>query len=1798
MARSARLITRLLPILPLVLASVLPLRAQLDPKLQGATTDFLDLFQQSSQAKVKPEILTLFDFSGSMASLMCHPLYVNNDVNDVDEYRWMTFTLTPAGGGTLSNNNYTIKATPGNCSGAQATYVVNVSSGGQVTLVSQSNPKGCQPTNATTAPTFTITASAAGNSSAKATVTCTPVSTTTDHTNYTLTASNGSTAGTGASAYTITKITLSPASGPWTPTTVVTLTTTLTHPYSETDPASATQINWSINGGQSLTTPVYTVISQGVYQSVTTWSVYDFVSVPGGAGDPTQLRPITASPALPQNTGLPITFDTWFLTQGTGAKNNQITWTVSGPSPNNCSWTAPASVVTTATTSSSSGGFTWTPPAYCSTLSGTTAASVTAALDPRASSLPAKVVPGATYLTNTLTFKALIKPDGTVVTAADADKAITDPAASGLFGASLGQNDVRNWVRAASHVRFSVNVPKTPSGTDTRTVDVPIPWKITNRDSMMDYTGSTSTTSPLSSVVVRDQVVDNKVTYGSGNYIESDLNYKFSSGSSVLSGGSGKTTSTTLGGTAAAPVMVYRPAYISWLFNGKYTDGTYKGKYVVYDAANASLAGGQGNVSWGQGYGPSSGNWGTNLLVPQYSGVTGAYVNELNKDAVVNVVPALTRCQAVKSAAIRTWINYQSKVAWAFRFLDAPNESGAAGTNTTIDNNSKTTLSAADPTTTLTIGADSGWTLLNNTDSITSTTGNSVKGMSRIAALFPGNNTPLTYAMARAYAQFNDPNNVFNGLYSATNPVSQCLSHFLIVFTDGIDNNNTDTVNPKGTTPYINGTVFDANTGNGTILGTTSLIDRSGDDWNMFTFAGMAAHMADLSLTNSQAAANPGASAASATSPHAFLPFAIYKRNGTIFDRNHRITTMTVGVSLGGSYKTAGSPKSNLFLTAAVGDTSMSSWSDISTLTPFVPDPTANSGAGGKKSGSLYFFDASNPDELTTDLNFAILSALGASLVNVTSNPSLPFIGSSLGKEIYLGKFVPPSAGGVMWSGDLLMFPTKVDSTSKTVILDKSGNVATSFDASGAVWSAATALAGNRRWEARHLYTRIPNTTSLSSFTYKDAAFTNAANATPPGLMNYVATDNTTYYTPGGTNQQNLIKMVMGANLLDPTNTSPIIANRPNIMGDIINSSPAYLEYKWNDVSGRLSGTALDSSRSRFRLLLVGDNQGWLHAFGETTNIASVAPDLSQPTKKVDLVSGEVDELWAFMPTDFLANLDYLDTPGNAHKFMVDGSPTIYFLDLPASSGGVGNGVLDGSNIAINPFTDTTHERAIAIIGLRKGGRSYYALNLHDPLTPTLQWSLVPDEASTFDTNRNKTGLTDAALKAIIGNMGYSTSTPSIGRVLYGGVYTDVVFLGGGYSVPEIEAKFTGSPKLGRSVLAVEVNTGNILAAVDLTNANIGGTSIGPIATGVVPFEFFLGSGMAQRAYFLDFWGGLWCWGSKLAISSSDADYMPAYDRFRKDSSDLKLWTSSGTADTAIANTGIRKVYQDENSKVAAGVFSGPTYSTLPAPFLVNSFPGSGYTYGGKTTAVPAAVGIAMESGNRYDPLDFGTNKPANTRLTVVFDRQDSRAWGLDSASGPDTGISTDAQLLNAGKWGAGGGISSTISYGSASITPGNSNYYLSLGTTASTNNFGYYISFPDKQQDSINTSVYHYSKGINSPVVVAGSGYYSYFTPTTADVCTGGAGFTYSNVICDIMNPVASDSRTGLICTSGMVDKWVNVASDFSLLGAPGVQQAGTRAKANPNDATKQVTYMDTSTYLGSGQSRYPKARVWRTVH
>ncbi|MCX6548970.1 MAG: PilC/PilY family type IV pilus protein [Acidobacteria bacterium] len=1788
MTRPRRTSLRYLRVLAWGLLAVAPALAQLDPKLQASKTDFLDLYQQSTTDKAKPEILSIFDFSRSMSGLMTHPLFRNDDaLARDDESRTAAFGLSPV----TTTTQYGFLATANNACTSHSYYSwITVKADRTATWsASANNISQCASDGQCFA--FSIGCSSAATQSCAAGAYFVPESgfvatLTHPYPNMFLSSNATLNGNTATSTFSITDATkakpaptlvFSPTqpAGGYTPGTVVTATAYLLHPPVEGEGSTPKTLNWlqvwylkaaatgpgdtatGYQNGAWLTGAMTTEDPAiGFYKSVCTFTIPGAQSLPK-TNDPVCFKDIyvqsvtgsTTNTAGPFKSGDVLTFATYLVIPGT---TTSITFGIGSTSGLSCSGSLtpkPKDTPSAVNSASTPWTATWKIPEPCPPA----ARSARFTLDPRVGS---EAIPGITYLTNPWYDSAvLIKPDGTQVTAADADKAKTS--GSGLEYASLGKDNIINWVRAASHLRLTATVIGV-----LRTIDVPIPWKIID---------PTSTTNPLGSVTAQDRQIKAGVTYGSGLQIELDQCYRHNqgSGSMFVAGAYVAAYPTSIYDGVTLYGVTYRPAYLSWLFTAKYqssdatkpnytTESSLVGKFVVFDAANKSIVGGQGNVSWGQGFGPT-GEWG-NIRVPQYA-ADGTYTGAIWDDASKYRIPALTRLQAVKQAAIQTWTKHQADAYWAFRFLDPGNEA-TSGTATTINNLSNGGGDLAYSTTwvsnasRIVAGNYSCWWVLNNTaaQGITSSSGNSVNGMKYISHMFASGGTPTTYALARSLAQFTDANNVFN-TYEGTD-VSQCGSSFMLLITDGADDNAKGSINTNTASPYFTGTgadmALDAGGGNRAIIANKTSIDRTGTYWNTFTMAGIGAHLADSSLGTVNVdylAAKDPASNSTYAAPSTFLPLAFKKRNNITLNQDRRVMTLTMGVGLGGKYTDANSAKRNLFLAAVAGDPGITS-GPLSGFHSFDPttdwlvdprDPASYPAVGKRADGAVFFFDATSTDKLITGMDYLFRIATSTTTTSqATTSPNLPFVGAAMGNQIYLGRFMPPVAGGVLWAGDLLMFSTKEVSGSIS-ILDKTGTATTTLDATTAQWSAAAALAAGPVGTDRKLYTRVPGGAALKRFTATGTNFTDATT----GLKNYVATGLAITDTA---TKQLVIHHAAGGDITNLDASSVPKTNRPSIMGDIINSAPAAIEYKWSEVSGSLSSYSTLSAfgGTRFRLVLVGTNQGWLHAFGEVTK-----------TDAAGLVTGAVQELWSFLPTDFLANLNYLKDNGNAHRFMVDGTPVIYHLDLPPSGGGRGNGVVDSA------------ERAVAIFGLRKGGRSYYALDIHDPFNPTLKWSLVPDEAASLTADRIATGgPTLVAAKSLLAKAGFSTSTPAFGRIQDSSlVLRDAVFLGGGASNAEVDAQFS-STKLGRFVLALDAYSGQLLAAADLTAASAGGATVGPVAS-LVPFEFITNSGMAQRAYFTDYTGGLWAWGSREIPGTAP------YTNFRKDTSKLGSWA-------------LRKVYQDDN------VGNGARYTTLPAPFRVASYP----VRAAAGSAIPAAVGIALVSGDRNNPLDrsyaAGTNPaPSNHRLTVVFDRQDSRAWGFDTAGGPDTGIgTTNLRNFTANEVTSTPGTLCTDSLFKL-ITPGCDDYYLAPKT--GTPSFGYYVAFP-----SAASGTGFVAKGINPPLVVAGSLFYSYFTPVTSNACTGGSGTTSSWLITDVMNPIVTDTRSGLSITSGLKNTWSGVASDFLALGTRSVLQGGMK-EVSAADASKgiaAVTAVSLTTSATSVTERYPKARVWRTVH
>jgi len=168
-----------------------------------------------------------------------------------------------------------------------------------------------------------------------------------------------------------------------------------------------------------------------------------------------------------------------------------------------------------------------------------------------------------------------------------------------------------------------------------------------------------------------------------------------------------------------------------------------------------------------------------------------------------------------------------------------------------------------------------------------------------------------------------------------------------------------------------------------------------------------------------------------------------------------------------------------------------------------------------------------------------------------------------------------------------------------------------------------------------------------------------------------------------------------------------IFRKRSSVLGDIINSDPAYSkaeDFGYGGGSVTLNGHSsyqsyVTTKSNRAPVIAVGANDGMLHVFNAETGA----------------------EFFAYVPAGVYDNLSTLTSPGYSHKFFVDGSPS------------VGDAYIGGG------------WKTYVLGSLGAGGRSIFALDITSP--------------GTFSTGDVKWEFSDAA------DLGLTYSTPEIAAV-------------------------------------------------------------------------------------------------------------------------------------------------------------------------------------------------------------------------------------------------------------------------------------------------------------------------------------------------------------------------------------------------------------------------------------------------
>ncbi len=388
--------------------------------------------------------------------------------------------------------------------------------------------------------------------------------------------------------------------------------------------------------------------------------------------------------------------------------------------------------------------------------------------------------------------------------------------------------------------------------------------------------------------------------------------------------------------------------------------------------------------------------------------------------------------------------------------------------------------------------------------------------------------------------------------------------------------------------------------------------------------------------------------------------------------------------------------------------------------------------------------------------------------------------------DLYLTVFA--SKTKVHWPGNLKKY--RIDNGQ---IVDSNGlgavNPVTGFfdDAAQSFWTAGgpdgnDVLLGGAA-------NKLPAPASRKMYTNNgfDNNLTGGSNAiTPSNSGSFVDADFGLTGAAGEPTMDEIIRWMRGEDVQDEDFDPATIVR--NAMGDPLHAAPAAVVYGGTPASPDV-------------VVFAATNDGYLHAVDGATGV----------------------ELWSFVPKELLDNMNrlYFDPRSKFKQYGIDGDVVPVILDRDK------NGIIDGTDFVYILF------------GMRRGGDSYYALDVTDKNTPKLLW---------------KTQLT---------NGGQSWSAPVVARVDINtaGQNADkaVAVIGGGYdSVHDTRAHPATPDGQGAGVHMLDLVSGAELwragsdAGADLQLASM--TRSIPTQIRVVDMS---GDGLADRMYASDLGGQL-----------------------------------------------------------------------------------------------------------------------------------------------------------------------------------------------------------------------------------------------------------------------------------------------------------------------------------------------------
>lgn len=173
-------------------------------------------------------------------------------------------------------------------------------------------------------------------------------------------------------------------------------------------------------------------------------------------------------------------------------------------------------------------------------------------------------------------------------------------------------------------------------------------------------------------------------------------------------------------------------------------------------------------------------------------------------------------------------------------------------------------------------------------------------------------------------------------------------------------------------------------------------------------------------------------------------------------------------------------------------------------------------------------------------------------------------------------------------------------------------------------------------------------------------------------------------------------------------------------------------------------------------------------------------------------------EQWSFIPPELLKNqLDYhIDDPDSVRRYGLDGPMTIWRQES------------SDTDVKIEPGSPD-YDHVYAYIGMRRGGKNYYALDLSYKDKPKLMWT-IKGGASGFE------DLTQSWSKPIRSTINWDCGDAS------GCTKRDVIIFTGGYDPVHDNATVPTTGDLGAAIYIVDPETGKLLWSAGNNNDSVG----------------------------------------------------------------------------------------------------------------------------------------------------------------------------------------------------------------------------------------------------------------------------------------------------------------------------------------------------------------------------------------